>query len=122
MISLLMLLYTLVSWIAGHAVLGWTSPLASIWLIGGIQLLSLGVIGEYTGKIYNESKGAPRALSSTGISTTGAMTPWWTGAEWTRQRNMPRGRTNPRGIPCPEIYFFFVVALCGTISPTPLST
>ena len=49
MISLLMLLYTLVSWIAGHAVLGWTSTLASIWLIGGIQLLSLGVIGEYTG-------------------------------------------------------------------------
>ena len=62
MISLLMLLYTLVSWIAGHAVLGWTSTLASIWLIGGIQLLSLGVIGEYTGKIYNESKARPRFI------------------------------------------------------------
>ena len=62
LISLLMLLYTLVSWIAGHAVLGWTSTLASIWLIGGIQLLSLGVIGEYTGKIYNESKARPRFI------------------------------------------------------------
>ena len=62
MISLLMLLYTLVSWIAGHAVLGWTSTLASIWLIGGIQLLSLGVIGEYAGKIYNESKARPRFI------------------------------------------------------------
>lgn len=61
-VSLLMLLYTLVSWIAGHAVLGWTSTLASIWLIGGIQLLSLGVIGEYIGKIYNESKARPRFI------------------------------------------------------------
>ena len=61
-ISLLMLLYTLISWIAGHAVLGWTSTLASIWLIGGIQLLSLGVIGEYTGKIYNEAKARPRFI------------------------------------------------------------
>ena len=40
--------------------------MASIWMIGGIQLLSLGVIGEYIGKIYNESKSA-RALLSTGI-------------------------------------------------------
>ena len=39
LISLLMLLYTLVSWIAGHAVLGWTSTLASIWLIGGSIIL-----------------------------------------------------------------------------------
>ena len=42
--------------------LGWTSTLASIWLIGGIQLLSLGVIGEYIGKIYNESKARPRFI------------------------------------------------------------
>lgn len=60
--SLIMLVYTLISWIAGHAVLGWTSTLASIWLIGGIQLLSLGVIGEYTGKIYNEAKARPRFI------------------------------------------------------------
>lgn len=60
--SLLMLLYTLISWIAGHTVIGWTSTLASIWMIGGIQLLSLGVIGEYIGKIYNETKRRPRYL------------------------------------------------------------
>ena len=71
MISLLMLLYTLVSWIAGHAVLGWTSTLASIWLIGGIQLLSLGVIGEYTGKIYNESKARPRFIIDRYLSDRG---------------------------------------------------
>ena len=61
-VSLLMLLYTLISWIGGHAVLGWTSTLASIWMIGGIQLLSLGVIGEYVGKIYNETKRRPRFI------------------------------------------------------------
>lgn len=61
-ISLAMLLYTLISFIDGHTVTGWTSTLASIWLIGGIQLLSLGVIGEYIGKIYNESKHRPRFI------------------------------------------------------------
>ena len=61
-VSLLMLLYTLVRWAAGHTVTGWTSTLASIWMIGGIQLLSLGVIGEYVGKIYNETKRRPRFI------------------------------------------------------------
>jgi polyisoprenyl-phosphate glycosyltransferase len=61
-ISLLMLVYTLISWISGRAVLGWTSTLASIWMIGGIQLFCLGVIGEYIGKIYNESKHRPRFI------------------------------------------------------------
>ena len=61
-ISLFMLLYTLISWIAGNTVTGWTSTLASIWLIGGIQLLSLGVIGEYIGKVYNETKQRPRFI------------------------------------------------------------
>ena len=62
LVSLFMLLYSLVRWIAGHTVTGWTSTLASIWLIGGIQLLSLGVIGEYIGKIYNETKRRPRFI------------------------------------------------------------
>ena len=61
-VSLLMLFYTLVRWAAGHTVTGWTSTLASIWMIGGIQLLSLGVIGEYVGKIYNETKRRPRFI------------------------------------------------------------
>ena len=61
-ISLGMLLYTLISWLCGRTVTGWTSTLASIWMIGGIQLLSLGVIGEYIGKIYNETKRRPRFI------------------------------------------------------------
>jgi glycosyltransferase involved in cell wall biosynthesis len=62
LVSLLMLLYAFISWIAGTTVTGWTSTLASIWMIGGIQLLSLGVIGEYIGKIYNETKRRPRFI------------------------------------------------------------
>ena len=62
LISLAMLLYALIAFLGGRAVTGWTSTLASIWLIGGIQLLSLGVIGEYIGKIYNESKRRPRFI------------------------------------------------------------
>ena len=61
-VSLLMLLYALISWASGHTVTGWTSTLASIWMIGGIQLLSLGIIGEYVGKIYNEAKHRPRFI------------------------------------------------------------
>ena len=61
-VSLFMLLYTLISWITGQTVVGWTSTLASIWMIGGIQLLSLGIIGEYVGKIYNETKRRPRFI------------------------------------------------------------
>jgi len=70
-VSLFMLLYALVSWITGHTVTGWTSTLASIWMIGGIQLLSLGVIGEYVGKIYNESKQRPRFIIERYLSESG---------------------------------------------------
>ena len=62
LLSLCMLLYTLTSFFTGHAVLGWTSTLASIWMLGGIQLLSLGIVGEYIGKIYNETKRRPRFI------------------------------------------------------------
>lgn len=62
LVSLLMLLYSFLSWVTGHSVAGWTSTVGSIWLIGGIQLFSLGVIGEYVGKVYTETKARPRFL------------------------------------------------------------
>ena len=62
MVSLVMLLYALISKLMGGTAAGWTSLMGSIWLIGGIQLLSLGVIGEYIGKIYNETKARPRFI------------------------------------------------------------
>jgi len=61
-VSLVMLLYALVSKLMGSTAAGWTSLMGSIWLIGGIQLLSLGVVGEYIGKIYNETKRRPRFI------------------------------------------------------------
>lgn len=70
-LSLFMLLYALISWVSGHTVSGWTSTLASIWMIGGIQLLSLGVIGEYVGKIYNEAKRRPRFIIDRYLSESG---------------------------------------------------
>ena len=62
LVSLVMLLYALISKLMGHTSDGWTSLMGSIWLIGGIQLLSLGIVGEYIGKIYNETKRRPRFI------------------------------------------------------------
>ena len=61
-LSLVMLIWALIGWLAGKTVSGWTSLMCSIWMIGGIQLLSLGVIGEYIGKIYAEAKHRPRYI------------------------------------------------------------
>ena len=62
LISVLMLIYSVVRWMLGATVLGWASMICSIWAIGGLILLSLGVIGEYIGKIYLETKSRPRYL------------------------------------------------------------
>lgn len=60
LISGLVMLYSLiVNWI-GNTVPGWTFITCSIWLIGGLQILFLGIIGEYIGKIYSETKARPR--------------------------------------------------------------
>ncbi|MDD3173536.1 MAG: glycosyltransferase family 2 protein [Herbinix sp.] len=61
-ISIFMLLYTFIQYFRGLTVIGWSSILISIWAIGGLILLSLGVIGEYVGKIYLETKERPRYI------------------------------------------------------------
>ena len=58
-ISFLFLIWIIVSKFFGVTVPGWSSLMVSIWIIGGIQLLCLGVIGEYIGKIYSETKHRP---------------------------------------------------------------
>lgn len=60
--SILALIYSFIVKFFGETVTGWTSLTLSIWLLGGIQLLCLGVIGEYIGKIYNETKQRPRFI------------------------------------------------------------
>ena len=61
-ISIIMIIYSLISLIAGTAVSGWASTLCSIWALGGLQLLAIGIIGEYIGKIYLEAKRRPRFI------------------------------------------------------------
>ena len=60
--SLVMLVYSFVRHFMGATIVGWTTLMVSIWAIGGLILLSLGVVGEYIGKIYMETKGRPRYL------------------------------------------------------------
>jgi glycosyltransferase involved in cell wall biosynthesis len=64
LLSIVLIIYALISWITGHVVAGWASSFIGTTLIGGIQLISLGVIGEYVGKIYLEAKHRPRYILS----------------------------------------------------------
>lgn len=59
-LSVFGLIYALISYFTGNAVAGWTATVSSIWLLGGIQLLCIGVVGGYIGKIYSEVKARPR--------------------------------------------------------------
>lgn len=70
-ISMLLVVYVLVSFFSGNTVPGWSSSLISSCLIGGIQLISLGVIGEYIGKIYLETKHRPRFIVAERTEDTG---------------------------------------------------
>ena len=58
----IMLLYSLISYFTGHSVSGWASLITSIWLLGGLQLLAIGIIGEYIGKVFLETKKRPRYI------------------------------------------------------------
>lgn len=62
--SILVILYSFIRKILGFTVGGWAFLACSIWLLGGIELLGLGVVGEYIGKIYNEAKHRPRYIIS----------------------------------------------------------
>lgn len=62
LMSIAMLIYSVVRWATGETIIGWASVICSVWAIGGLILLSLGIIGEYIGKIYLEAKGRPRFI------------------------------------------------------------
>ena len=61
-LSLAGLVYALISKISGSAVSGWTTIILSIWFLGGLQLLCIGVVGTYIGRIYSEVKARPRYI------------------------------------------------------------
>lgn len=60
LVAVAMFIYVMVSLASGHAIAGWGSMMISLWLIGGLIMVSLGIVGEYVGKIYMESKHRPR--------------------------------------------------------------
>lgn len=60
--AVIMGIYTLISHFTGNTVSGWSSLMISIWFLGGLNLLALGIVGEYIGKIYGEVKRRPRYI------------------------------------------------------------
>lgn len=61
-VSIVLLIYFLIGYFLGKTIQGWATLVISIWGIGGLELLAIGVIGEYIGKIYMESKRRPRYI------------------------------------------------------------
>lgn len=62
LLGLVMAIYAIVTRVTGHTVQGWASLMMSVWLIGGMQLIATGMIGEYIGKIYMEVKRRPKFI------------------------------------------------------------
>ncbi|CAI0714746.1 Uncharacterized glycosyltransferase ykoT [Serratia quinivorans] len=60
LLSSIAAIYAVIDKIQGNTVAGWTSVMIAIFFLGGVQMLSLGIIGEYIGKIYMESKNRPK--------------------------------------------------------------
>lgn len=67
-LSIVMLIYYIVGYFSGNTIAGWASLVTSIWGIGGLQLLAIGIIGEYIGKIYLETKERPKFIIQDFIS------------------------------------------------------
>ena len=73
-ISIIILLWSLISHALGSTVSGWTSLVVSVWALGGLQLLAIGIIGEYIGKVYLETKQRPRYIIETFLNDEPAGT------------------------------------------------
>jgi glycosyltransferase involved in cell wall biosynthesis len=67
-VSIFLAIYSLYSYLFLGTVPGWTSITLPIYFIGGVQILCIGIIGEYLGKIYKEVKSRPRFIIETIIS------------------------------------------------------
>ena len=65
LVSIGMLIYSVIRHAMGATITGWTSLAVSIWAIGGLQLLAIGIIGEYIGQVYLETKSRPKYIIET---------------------------------------------------------
>ena len=61
-VSIAVLIYSLVVNAMGNTVSGWTSTMISVWILGGLQLFAIGIVGEYVGKVYMETKKRPKYI------------------------------------------------------------
>lgn len=61
-IAVIILIYSLVRFFMGATISGWTSTMVSIWFLGGLNLFAVGMIGEYIGKVYLETKERPKYI------------------------------------------------------------
>ena len=68
-VSIVIMIYSLIQKVLDNTVSGWTFLSISIWFIGGLQMISIGIIGEYIGKIYGETKARPRYIISENLET-----------------------------------------------------
>ncbi len=68
LVSIIILIYSIIRHFTGATTSGWTSLIVSIWAIGGLQLLAIGIIGQYIGKVYLEAKGRPKFIVETYLS------------------------------------------------------
>ena len=75
LIAMMLALYSLVQWSEGTTVSGWTSIMMVILFLGAFQLIALGIIGEYLGKVFIESKKRPRFLIDKIVGGDGAEAP-----------------------------------------------
>lgn len=69
LISIAALIYSFVRYVSNNTVSGWTSLIMSIWLLSGIQLMAIGIIGEYIGKVYLETKERPKFIVEEFLNT-----------------------------------------------------
>ena len=66
-VSICLMVYSLIQYFIGNTVDGWAFLAVSIWFVGGLQMISIGIIGEYIGKVYNETKARPRYIIETNL-------------------------------------------------------
>ncbi len=62
LLSVIFFIYAIISFFCGSSVAGWASIMCSIWFLGGLQMMGIGIVGTYVGKIYSESKHRPRFI------------------------------------------------------------
>ncbi len=66
-VSVVFILYFIIVWLLGTTVAGWTTIVLSVWALGGFQILAIGIVGEYIGKIYLETKARPKFIIETDL-------------------------------------------------------